>query len=81
MEKYFQKTVEIIHQEIEIQNIEKSLPQVALNIDYLTKIQKSSLKLEEKAVNILFKLEKLVLVDQRQNPIYKTIADQLEELI
>ncbi len=81
IEKYFKKTVEIIHQEIEIQNIDKSLPQVALNIDYLTKIQKSSLSLEEKAVNILFKLEKLVLVDQNRNPIYKTIADQLEELI
>jgi len=37
--------------------------------------------LEEKAVNILFKLEKLVLVDQNRNPIYKTIVDQLEELI
>ncbi len=81
IEKYFKKTVEIIHQEIEIQNIDKSLPQVALNIDYLTKLQKSSLSLEEKAVNILFKLEKLVLVDQNRNPIYKTIADQLEELI
>jgi len=81
VEKYFQKTVEIIHQETEIKKIEKSLPQVTLSVDYLTKIQKSSLSLEEKAVNILFKLEKLVLVDQNQNPIYKTIVDQLEELI
>jgi len=81
VEKYFQKTVEIIHQETEIQEIEKSLPQVSLDINYLAKIQKSSLSSEEKAVNMLFALEKLVLVHQRQNPIYKTIADQLEELI
>jgi len=81
IEKYFKRTIEIIHQETGIQRIEKSLPQVTLNVDYLTKIQKSSLSLEEKAVNILFKLEKLVLVHQNQNPIYKTIADQLEELI
>ena len=81
VEKYFKKTIEIIHQEIGIQEIEKSLPQVTLNVDYLTKIQKSNLILEEKAVNMLFALEKLVLIHQRQNPIYKTIADQLEELV
>lgn len=81
VEKYFKKTLEVIHQETEIQKIEKSLPQVTLDVDYLTKIQKSSLTPEEKAVNILFALEKLVLVHQRQNPIYKTIVDQLEELI
>ncbi len=81
VEKYFRKTVEIIHQETEIQEIEKSLPQVSLDINYLAKIQKNSLSSEEKAVNMLFTLEKLVLVHQRQNPIYKTITDQLEELI
>jgi type I restriction enzyme R subunit len=81
VEKYFQKTVEIIHQETEIQEIEKSLPQVSLDVNYLAKIQKSSLSPEEKAVNMLFTLEKLVLIHQRQNPIYKTIADRLEELI
>jgi type I restriction enzyme R subunit len=81
VEKYFQKTVEIIHQETGIQKIEKSLPPITLDVNYLAKIQKSSLAPEEKAVNMLFTLEKLVLVHQRQNPIYKTIADQLEELI
>jgi len=81
IEKYFQKTLEIIHQETEIQKINQSLPAVKLGIDYLDKIRKSSLTAEEKAVNILFTLEKLVIVDQRKNPVYKTILDHLEELI
>jgi len=47
----------------------------------MPKIQKTGLTQKEKAVNILFALEKLVLVEQKRNPIYKTIADKVEELI
>lgn len=80
-EKFFRKTLRIIHQNMEIQRLEKSLPAVTLNIQYLSKIQRSALSLEEKAVNILFALEKLVLVEQHKNPIYHSILDQLNELV
>ncbi len=81
IEKFFKRTLEIIHQNTEIQRIEKSLPPVILDIEHLAKIQKSALSQEEKAVNILFALEKLVLVHQKQNPVYRSIIDQLIELI
>ncbi len=81
IEKFFRRTLETIHQNTEIQRIEKILPAVALDIKYLTKIQKNALTQEEKAVNILFTLEKLVLVEQRRNPVYRSILDQLNELI
>jgi len=81
IKKYFKKTLEIIHKETEIQKIDKSLPAVKFDINYLDKIRKSSLSTEEKAVNILFTLEKLIIVDQEKNPVYKTILDRLEELI
>ena len=80
-DKFFRKTLRIIHQNTEIQKIEKTIPAVVLDIKYLSKIQKSALTQEEKAVNILFALEKLVLVEQRRNPIYRSIMDQLNELI
>ncbi|MCL4417243.1 MAG: DUF3387 domain-containing protein [Actinobacteria bacterium] len=81
IEKYFRKTLEIIHKETEIQRIEKLLPKISLDADYLSKIKESVLTTEEKAVNILFALEKLVLVHQGKNPVYKTILEQLKELI
>lgn len=81
IEQYFKRTLKIIHQETELQKIEKTLPKISLDINYLAKIRGSNLTEEEKAINILFALEKLVLVHQRQNPVYKTIVDQLEELI
>ena len=80
-ERFFRKTLEVIHKNTEIQRIEKTLPAVTLDISYLNKIQRSALSQEEKAVNILFALEKLVLVEQKHNPIYRSIINQLEELI
>jgi len=81
IERFFRKTLEVIHQNTEIQRIEKILPTVVLDIKYLTKIQKSALTEQEKAVNILFTLEKLTLVEQNRNPIYRSILDQLNELV
>jgi len=81
IEQFFRRTLEAIHQNTEIQRIGRALPAVVLDIKYLTKIQKSALTQEEKAVNILFALEKLVLVEQRQNPAYRSIVDRLNELI
>jgi len=81
IKKFFAKTLEIIHKNTKIQKIEKNLPPVALNLQYLKKIKEGALTEEEKAINILFNLEKLVLVEQRRNPIYRSISDQLDELI
>ncbi len=79
--KFFTKTLEIIHKNTQIQKIEKNLPPVALNLQYLKQIKEDVLSKEEKAINILFGLEKLVLVEKRRNPIYKSISEQLNELI
>lgn len=81
IEKFFAKTLAIIHKSIKFAKIENSIRPVVLDINYLAQIQKSSLTPGEKAVNILFALEKLVLVEQRRNPIYRSILDQLNELI
>jgi len=80
-QKYFQKTIEIIHQSTEIKEFEKSLPPFSFDYQYLEKLQRSSLSQEEKAPALIFALEKLILVHQRNNPVYKTIIDQLEDLI
>jgi len=57
------------------------LPSVALDIKYLAKVRKSTLTEQEKAVNILFALTRLTLVEQNRNPIYRSILDQLNELV
>lgn len=81
IERFFRKTLRVIHQNTEIEKIERIIPPVILDINYLSKIQKSNLTQEEKAVNILFALQKLVLVEQRRNPVYRSVLEQLNELI
>ncbi len=81
IEKYFRKVLDFVHQSTEIKEISKELPAFTFDEKYFEKIQKTLLTKKEKAVNILFALEKLVLVEQKRNPIYKTIADKVEELI
>lgn len=81
IKKFFSRTLELIHKNTQIREIEKDLPPVVLNLQYLKKIREKSLTKEEKAINILFGLEKLVLVEKRSNPIYKSISEHLDELI
>ena len=81
VEKFFKRTLDIIHQNTEVQRLDKTLPAVSLDVRYLSKIQKSALTKEEKAVNILFALTRLTLVEQNRNPIYRSILDQLNELV
>ncbi len=79
--KFFKKTLSIIHQNTQIQQIENLIPPIALNVDYLYKIRDGELTKQEKAVNILFALEKLVLVEQKHNPAYMNLVDKINELI
>lgn len=80
IKKYFEKTLYTIHDSLEIKRIEK-LPRFSLNLDYFEKIKESLENKEEKAVNILFALEKFVLVEQKKNPVYKSLSEKVEELV
>ena len=80
-QKYFKKVIDFIHKNTEIEEINKALPVFTFDENYFKKLKESSLSQEEKAVNMLFALEKLVLVEQKRNPLYKTIAEKVEELV
>jgi len=81
VEKVFKKTLSVIHQNIQFNDLIKTIPEIPIDINYLEKIKNSSLSREEKSVNILFALEKLILVEKRNNPVYKSIVDRVGELI
>jgi len=80
IKKYFKKTISAIHDSIEIKKIEE-LPDFSLDISYFDKIKESVINKRDKAINILFALEKFVLVEQRKNPVYKSLSERVEELI
>lgn len=79
--KIFKKTLSVIHQNMQFKNIVTGIPEIPLDIKYFEKIKNSSLSREEKAVNILFALEKFILVEKRNTPVYMSIVDRLKDLI
>jgi type I restriction enzyme, R subunit len=79
--RYFDKTIKFIHQSIEIKSIETGLPKVSFDEKYLEELEKKIKSKKEKAANMLFALNKLILVERHKNPIYQSLVEKVERLL
>lgn len=80
VQKYYDKTVKFIHKSTEIEKLENELPSIPFDENYLKKLEEKVKSRKEKAANILFTLNRLVLVDRHRNPIYESLVDKVERL-
>ncbi len=81
IQKYYDKTIKFIHESTEINKLEKELPQIVFDSSYLEKLEEIAESREEKAANILFTLNKFVLVERHMNPIYESLIEKVERLL
>jgi len=81
IEKYFDKTIKFIHESTEIKNLETGLPEVSFDQKYLKELEEKIKSKKEKAANILFALNKMVLVERYKNPIYESLVERVERLL
>jgi len=81
VQKFYDKTVKFIHKTTEIEKIEKNLPTISFDNNYLTNLKDQAASKEEKAANILFTLHRMVLVEKHQNPIYESLVDRVDKLM
>ena len=81
VQKYFNKTVKFIHESTELYNVQKELPSIHFDEQYLKNLEEKVKSREEKAANIVFTLNRLVLVDRHQNPVYETITEKADRLL
>ena len=81
VEKYFDKTVRFIHQSTEIKSLETEFPEVSFDQKYLEELEEKIKNKKEKAANILFTLNKLILVERHKNPIYESLVERVERLL
>ncbi|MBN1384820.1 MAG: HsdR family type I site-specific deoxyribonuclease [Elusimicrobia bacterium] len=81
VEKYFDKTIKFIHESTEIKSLETGLPEVSFDQRYLEELEEKIKSKKEKAANILFALNKLVLVERHKNPIYESLVERVERLL
>ncbi|MBI2485808.1 MAG: HsdR family type I site-specific deoxyribonuclease [Deltaproteobacteria bacterium] len=81
VQKYYDKTVRFIHKATEIERIENELPTMAFDEEYLKILEEKVKSKNEKAANILFTLNRLVLVERHLNPIYESLVEKVERLL
>ena len=81
IQKYFQKTLRYVHESTEVADLEKDLPIIEFDDHYMERLQEKARTKEEKAANIVFTLNRFVLVEKHKNPVYETITDRVERIL
>lgn len=80
-EKYFSKTLKYVYKTTEVQNLIKDLPTIAFDADYLEALEKKMETKQEKAANVIFTLNRYILVDKQTNPVYETLVGKVERIL
>jgi type I restriction enzyme R subunit len=80
-QRYYDKTIRFVHRATEIAKIESELPSITFDEEYLRTLEEKVKSREEKAANILFTLNRLVLVEKHRNPIYESLVEKVERLL
>ena len=81
VQKFFEKTIRFVHKSVEIKELDKELPIISFDENYLRKLEERVKSRKEKAVNMLFTLQRFVLVERHKNPVYESLVDKVERLI
>ncbi len=81
IERYFQKTIKFVHKTTKLEEIKQSLPIIEFDENYFSKLEKYLESKEEKAANMVFTLNRYMLVDRHRNPIVETLADKVQRLL
>jgi type I restriction enzyme R subunit len=79
--KYFQKTLKYIYKTTEINELDKQYLTIQFDADYLKNLQEKLKTKEEKAANILFTLNRFVIIDKQRNPIYESLVEKVERIL
>jgi type I restriction enzyme R subunit len=79
--KYFQKTLKYVYRSTEVRGIDEQYPTIQFDADYLKNLQEKLETKEEKAANILFTLNRFVIIDKQRNPVYESLAAKVERLL
>lgn len=80
-EQYFKKTIKYIHKTTELEEIQKSLPILEFDEEYFRKLEQYVKNKEEKAANIVFTLNRFVLVDKFKNPVSESLSEKVQRLL
>lgn len=78
--KYFNRTVETIHKTLDIK-MKEEFPILKLDEEYLNKLGKVHASIADRVYDMVFALNKYVLVDRSQKLLYEPIARKVERIV
>jgi len=81
VEKYLEKTVKYVYKTTEVENFTKDLPVLEFDENFLTNLQQKVKGKKEKAANIVFTLNKFVLVEKAGDPVFEKLVDKVKRLM
>jgi type I site-specific restriction-modification system R (restriction) subunit len=81
IKKYFPRTLEIIHQAIDIGRIKQLFPEITLDNNYLEKLKQTYPDLEERVYNMIFDLRKFIYVEKSRTPYLETIGERVNKIL
>ncbi|MEW6417318.1 MAG: HsdR family type I site-specific deoxyribonuclease [Nitrospirota bacterium] len=81
VQRYYDKTIRFIHRSTEVEKLDRELPPIAFDQKYLEELEERLKSRKEKAANILFTLNRLVLVERHRNPVYESLVEKVERLL
>jgi DNA repair ATPase RecN len=81
IKKYFPRTLEIIHQAIDIGRIKQLFPEIILDDNYLEKLKQTYPDLEERVYNMIFDLRKFIYVEKSRTPYLETIGERVNKIL
>jgi type I restriction enzyme R subunit len=81
VQKYFDKTLKFVHRTTELENLRRDLSVISFDENYLRNLEEKVESKEEKAANIVFTLNRLVLVEKHKNPVYESLAEKVERIL
>ena len=81
VKEYFRRTVRHVYATTEIGELKENLPIIEFDENYIKKLEEKVKNKEEKAANIVFTLNKFILVEREKNPIYESVVDKVERIL
>jgi type I restriction enzyme R subunit len=78
---YFNKTLNFVHKTTELEEIQKQMPIITFDENYLHNLEEKLKSKEEKAANIVFTLNRFILVEKERSPIYESLAERVKKLL
>jgi hypothetical protein len=81
IKKYFSRTLEIIHQAIDIGRIKQLFLEITLDDNYLEKLKQTYPDLEERVYNMIFDLRKFIYVERSRTPYLETIGERVNKIL